>query len=162
MKPFTATAIALSLLGASAAMADGHYGHDDGRHWSAEHRDFDGHRGNDRHDSHWDWREARRHEDRDDRWHDGREWRDHHEHDWREGRYPHDEYRRVWGYRDHYWRRGERLPVAYYAPSYVMGDYRAYGLREPPYGCRWVRVNNDVVLAAIGTGIVLEVAYNIF
>jgi Ni/Co efflux regulator RcnB len=44
----------------------------------------------------------------------------------------------------------------------VLGDYRVYGLREPPYGCRWVRVNNDVVLAAIATGVVLEVAYNIF
>jgi Ni/Co efflux regulator RcnB len=41
-------------------------------------------------------------------------------------------------------------------------DYRVYGLSEPPYGCRWVRVNNDVVLAAIATGVVLDVAYNVF
>jgi len=151
MKRFTAAAaIALSLLGASVAMADGRHDHDEGHHWAGDRRDA-------RRDS----REFRHDDDR-ARWHEAREWRDHGDHDWREGRFRYGAYGRDWGYREHYWRRGERLPVAYYAPPRVLGDYRVYGLREPPYGCRWVRVNNDVVLAAIATGVVLDVAFNVF
>ncbi len=151
MKRFTAAAaIALSLLGASVAMADGRYDHDEGHHWGSDHRD-----------SRQDSREYRHDDDR-GRWHEAREWRDHGDHDWREGRFRYGAYGRDWGYREHDWRRGERLPVDYYAPPRVLGDYRVYGLREPPYGCRWVRVNNDVVLAAIATGVVLDVAYNVF
>jgi Ni/Co efflux regulator RcnB len=54
------------------------------------------------------------------------------------------------------------LSPAYYAPAYVVRDYSVYQLREPPYGCRWVRVDNNVVLAAIATGVVLDVVYNVF
>jgi len=159
MKRFTAATIALSLLGASVAMADGRYDRNEGHHWAGDHRDFDNRRGGD-HDARRDSREFRHDDDR-ARWHDGREWQDR-DHDWREDRFRYGYYGRDWGYREHDWRRGERLPVAYYAQPQVLGDYRVYGLREPPYGCRWVRVNNDVVLAAIATGIVLDVAYNIF
>ena len=149
MKRFTAAAaIALSLLGASVAMADGRHDRDEGHHWAGDHRDA-------RRDS----REFRHDDDR-ARWHEG--WRDHRDHDWRDGRFRYGASGRDWGYREHYWRHGERLPVAYYAPPRVLGNYRVYGLREPPYGCRWVRVNNDVVLAAIATGVVLDVAYNVF
>lgn len=147
MKRFTAAAaIALSLLGTSVAMADGRYDRDDGHHWAGEQRGYDNRRDGDRREPQRDSREFRHDDDR-ARWHDGREWRDH---------------GRDWGYREHDWRRGERLPIAYYAPQRVLGDYRVYGLREPPYGCRWVRVNNDVVLTAIATGAVLDVAYNVF
>ncbi len=66
------------------------------------------------------------------------------------------------GYVVHSWREGERLPVAYYQPRYVIGDYRDCGLREPPRGYHWVRVNNDVVLAAVTTGVVLDVAFHLF
>jgi Ni/Co efflux regulator RcnB len=41
-------------------------------------------------------------------------------------------------------------------------DHHAYHLHAPPRGYHWVRVNHDVVLAAIATGIVLEVLYNHF
>jgi Ni/Co efflux regulator RcnB len=160
MKRFTAAAaIALSLLGASVAMADGRYDHD-GHRWAGEHRDSDNRRDEDRRDSRRDSREFRHDDDR-ARWHEGREWRDR-DHDLGEGRFRYGDNGRDWGYREHDWRRGERLPIAYYAPPRVLGDYRVYGLREPPYGCRWVRVNNDVVLTAIATGVVLDVAYNIF
>jgi Ni/Co efflux regulator RcnB len=162
MKRFTAAAaIALSLLGASVAMADGRHDHDEGHRWAGEHRDFENRRDNDRRDSGRDSREFR-HDDGRDHWHERREWRDHDDHGWREGRSRYGDYGRDWGYREHDWRRGERLPIAYYAPPRVIGDYGVYGLHEPPYGCRWVRVNNDVVLTAIATGVVLEVAYNIF
>lgn len=162
MKRFTAAAaIALSLLGASVAMADGRHDRDDGHHWAGDHRDFDNRRDGDHRDFRGDSHEFRHDGDR-DRWHQTREWRDHGDHDWREGRFRYGDYGRDWGYRTHDWRRGERLPVDYYAPQRVFGDYRVYGLREPPYGCRWVRVNNDVVLAAIATGVVLDVAYNVF
>src|SRR5689334_13293721 len=66
------------------------------------------------------------------------------------------------GYYAHTWRRGERLPVAYYEPRYVIGNYRECGLRSPPVGYHWVRVNDDAVLAAVTTGVVLDVAFHLF
>jgi Ni/Co efflux regulator RcnB len=66
------------------------------------------------------------------------------------------------GYYAHRWNRGERLPVAYYQPRYVIGNYRDCGLRAPPRGYHWVRVNDDAVLAAITTGVVLDVAFHLF
>ena len=163
MKRFAVAAIALSLLGASVAMADDHHDRGGRDGWSGEHRDFGGRRddqrwqreerGRDRHE----WREDDRHNDA-DRWREHRDWEGHH--DWRGGRYQDDDdYRR--GY--HYgWHRGERLSPVYYAPRYVVRDYSAYQLPEPPYGCRWVRVDNNVVLAAIATGVVLDIVYNVF
>jgi len=65
-------------------------------------------------------------------------------------------------YRQHVWYRGTHLPRAYYAPRYVVRDYSAYRLRPPPRGYHWVRVDNDVVLAAMTTGLVLQVVNNIF
>jgi len=147
MKRFAVAAIAVSLLGASVAMADGHDDHDrDGRgNWSGEHRH--------------DWREEGRDYDA-DRWQGRRGWE--RDSDWRGGRFHDDRYFHHWGHYEHVWHRGERLSPAYYAPSYVVRDYSAYRLREPPYGCRWVRVDNNFVLAAIATGVVLDVAYNVF
>lgn len=71
-------------------------------------------------------------------------------------------YHRPYGYRPYQWYPGARLPVAYYSPRYVIYDYPAYRLRPPPYGYHWVRVDNDVVLAAIATGVVLQVVNGIF
>jgi len=165
MKRFTAAAIALSLLSVSVAMADEHRDHGDEHHWSAEHRDFDRRGGDERGDfrdrDQRDWREYRGREEH-DRWHDRPEWQGRPDHEWREGRFQQEEYRRPWGYREHDWRWGERLPVSYYSAPYIVGDYRVYGLREPPSGCRWIRVNNDVVLAALATGVVLDVVHNAF
>lgn len=44
----------------------------------------------------------------------------------------------------------------------MIRDYRECHLHSPPRGAHWVRVNNDVILAAIATGIVLEVFNNHF
>jgi len=83
-------------------------------------------------------------------------------------RYRVDPYRQPRGYYNggyyngYGWHRGDRLPVAFYAPRYVVRDYRAYRLAPPPWGYQWVRVDNDVVLAAITTGLVLSVVDNLF
>jgi Ni/Co efflux regulator RcnB len=71
-------------------------------------------------------------------------------------------YHRPHGYYAHRWVRGERLPVAYYARPYVIVDYRARGLRGPPRGYHWVRVDGDAVLAAVTTGIVLDTVFHVF
>jgi Ni/Co efflux regulator RcnB len=71
-------------------------------------------------------------------------------------------YRRPAGYYEHSWRRGERLPVAYYQRPYVIAEYRDCGLRAPPRGYHWVRVNGDAVLAAVATGIVLDTVFHVF
>jgi Ni/Co efflux regulator RcnB len=71
-------------------------------------------------------------------------------------------YYRPHGYRAYSWRYGDRLPIGYYAPRYVIHDYRAYHLGYPPRGYHWVRVDNDVILAAITTGIVVQVVNDLF
>jgi Ni/Co efflux regulator RcnB len=74
----------------------------------------------------------------------------------------HDRFESRYGHEHRHWLRGERLPVPYYAPPHIVHDYRGYDLRRPPRGCRWVRVGRDAVLAAIATGIVLDVVYGRF
>src|SRR5262245_18693408 len=71
-------------------------------------------------------------------------------------------YHRPWGYRDHRWIRGERLPAAYYSPRYVIVDHGRCGLWAPPRGYHWVPVNPDAVLAVIATGLILDVAFDVF
>lgn len=71
-------------------------------------------------------------------------------------------YMRPHGWHTHRWRRGERLPVDYRGDAYVIPDYATYRLRPPPRGYYWVRVDNNAVLAAVATGVVLDVAVNLF
>lgn len=86
----------------------------------------------------------------------------------RNGRdYAQQRYRGGWyqaprGYAYQQWRRGDRLPSAYYARPYVVYDYNRYALYSPPRGYQWVRYNNDVLLTAIATGVVLDVLYNLY
>jgi Ni/Co efflux regulator RcnB len=146
MKRTITAAILISLMAGPVAMADSSLGStvravaqrqspESRRDNRADHRD-------DRRDKHWDqW---------DDR-------RDHGHGNYWSGRY--DPPR---GYRPHHWRRGDRLPAAYYARPYVISDYRGCHLRPPSYGAHWVRVDNDVLLTVIATGIVLDVVYNHF
>lgn len=61
---------------------------------------------------------------------------------------------------NHQWRRGDRLPAAYYARPYVVYDYPQYHLYAPPRGYHWVHHNHDVLLTAIATGVVLDVLFN--
>lgn len=52
------------------------------------------------------------------------------------------------------WARGHR----YYGPNYVVSNYGYYRLRPPPRGYHWVRANNDYLLVAIATGVILDIA----
>jgi Ni/Co efflux regulator RcnB len=91
--------------------------------------------------------------------------RGHDRHGWQERRgHGHDhghrrvEYRYVerrHDYRRGHWERGHR----YGGPIYVVRDYGHYRLRPPPRGYRWVRAeNNDYLLVALATGIILDIA----
>ena len=154
MKLFSRLLIAVALLSTgSLAMADQHHGHGD-RHdsqRSSSHRgDHDDRRHGDRHRS--DRRVDRRHDQR----HFG--YRDNH-------RYRHVPARRHYapGYRYHApryvvrhdrWARGHR----YYGPNYVVSNYGYYRLRQPPRGYHWVRADNNYLLVAIATGVILDIA----
>ncbi|MDE2450356.1 MAG: RcnB family protein [Gammaproteobacteria bacterium] len=140
MKRIFMAAMALSVLTGSVALADPPQGYDH------EH----------------DQRQDRRHDEHHDREMHGRDMHhDRDEHrvhaDFDSGRYvrPH-------GYYMHRWRRGDRLPPAYREQAYVIPDYTMYRLRPPPPGCYWVRVDNNAVLAAVATGVVVDVALNLF
>ena len=140
--------IALALLGSSSlALADrGHGDHDRGgqrhaqrdhhqdrRHVERRHVDYrrQGHNYN-RHDNRrYGYDRGYRHNDR--------------RHNYRPV-YPH--------YRQTRWVRGHR----YHGPTYVVGNYGYYQLRQPPRGYHWVRANNDFLLVAITTGIILDLA----
>jgi Ni/Co efflux regulator RcnB len=60
------------------------------------------------------------------------------------------------GYGHPRWVRGYR----YAGPRYVVYDYGSYRLRPPPRGYRWVRADNDFLLIAIATGVILDIATN--
>ena len=88
-----------------------------------------------------------------------------HEHGMRDehhARFMTGRYMRPHGYYRHSWRRGDRLPEGYRAAAYVIPDPVAYRLRPPPRGYYWVRVDGNAVLAAVATGVVVDVAVNLF
>ena len=66
-------------------------------------------------------------------------------------RYPRGAYGRP------HWSRGDRLYRDYRGPRYYVNDWHRYHLRRPPRGYRWVRVNDDFMLVAITTGIIMDV-----
>lgn len=137
--------ITLALLGTSSlALADrGHGDHDrDGqRHSQRDHRQD--RRSVERH--HVDYRRQGHNDNRNG--HDNRRYGDRRD-------YRHD-YRPVYPrYRHTRWVRGHR----YHGPTYVVSNYGYYQLRQPPRGYHWVRANNDFLLVAITTGIILDLA----
>lgn len=118
-----------------------------------DHDDHDRHghdRGHDEHhDRGWGDDHDRGRWDR-DRHDDDRRWRDH---DDRRGRYYGYDGPRYGG--RHHWERGHR----YYGPTYVVRDYGYHRLRPPPRGYHWIRDdNNDYLLVAIATGVILDIA----
>ena len=70
-------------------------------------------------------------------------------------------YRGPKGYHGQRFHRGERLSPAYRSAAYRV-DYRRYHLAPPPRGYEYVRVNNDVVLAAVATGVITSVLIDLF
>ena len=53
-----------------------------------------------------------------------------------------------------HWARGHR----YGGPRYYVNNWDYYHLRRPPYGYRWVRADNDFLLVAVTTGLILDIA----
>ena len=83
-------------------------------------------------------------------WQHDRDWRDHRRHD--NGRHL--------GWYKQQWRRGQRVPVVYLQPRYVVEDYRAYRLAPPPSGYGWVRPypdSNEYLLVQLATGVIMQV-----
>lgn len=56
-----------------------------------------------------------------------------------------------------HWSRGDRLYRDYRGSRYYVNDWQRYNLRRPPRGYRWVRVDNDYILVAITTGIIMDI-----
>jgi Ni/Co efflux regulator RcnB len=56
----------------------------------------------------------------------------------------------------HGWHHGDTLPRNYWHASEV--DWHRTHLRQPPHGYHWVRVDDDYVLVALGTGLILDTA----
>ena len=96
-------------------------------------------------DSRYDQRDNRhdgRHDSRYDRRDDRRDYRDDRRGDRRDHRR---------------WERGQRLDARYRDNRYYVSDYRRHGLRAPPRGYRWQRVDDSYVLAAVATGLIASV-----
>jgi Ni/Co efflux regulator RcnB len=164
-----ASTLSMGLIAAPSAMAgnDDHsrgYDRDRGRGDVVNHRQ-DGNGRYDRHDRH-DRNDRDHRHDHNDRWDghraDGHGWRHEREHRWKGPRYRAATYYAPRGYSRHSWRAGERLPYGYRATRYVVNDYRHYNLYAPPRGHHWVRVDRDVVLTAVATGVVAAVVYDLF
>ena len=145
------------------------------------------HRDDHRNDHRYDQRNDRRYDHRNDHNNDWRyDHRNDHRNDWRydrrdDHRYDRRDWDRNYGFR-HYdgrrynygryvrpsgyyyrsWGYGDRLPRGYYSSRYIVNDYHVYHLRPPPYGYHYVRVDHDVVLAAIASGIVVSAIFGIF
>ncbi len=185
MKHLLISLLSLGLAVSPAVMAkpDKHYEYENDRGHSREYRRDDNRRDNRRDDG------ERRHDDRryrrDDNRHDEgyddrrghgrpwqqsrsqgdrhhREWRGEREHHWQGDRHHISRYHRPHGYSYRVWRHGDYVPSHYRTSRYVVRDYHSYRLYDPPHHHHWVRVDNDVVLAAITTGVVAAVVYNIF
>jgi Ni/Co efflux regulator RcnB len=55
------------------------------------------------------------------------------------------------------WAKGQRLDARYRDHRYYVSDYRRYGLRQPPRGYRWQRVDDQFLLTAVATGLIASV-----
>ncbi|HEU0152256.1 MAG TPA: RcnB family protein [Arenimonas sp.] len=134
---------------------------DDRRDWRADRRDDRRDWRDDRRDDRRDWRHDRR-DDRRDYYvrHDDRRWNGYR---WQPQYRYRAPVRYVYprGYAPYQWRVGHRLPRHYYERNYYV-DYRAYQLPPPPYGYHWIRVDHDVVLVALATGLIRDVLYGLY
>ncbi len=65
------------------------------------------------------------------------------------------------GYAHTSWSIGYRLPLVFLAASYFV-DYDTYGLAPPPYGCRWLRVDGDLLLVDQASGEIVDILYDFY
>lgn len=61
---------------------------------------------------------------------------------------------------NHDFRKGARLPNEYRNRQYVVDDWRGHHLSAPPRGYHWVQTGGDYVLAAVATGVILQLLLN--
>lgn len=124
-------------------------GHRDRHDWRDDRRDYRRHDRRDyRHDRHNDWRHP--------------QWRSHWHHGWGGHRYRAPAryvYPRGYGRLD--WRIGYTLPRVFLLDRYYV-DHHYYRVAPPPYGCRWLRVDGDLLLVELATGYVVEALYDFF
>ena len=72
------------------------------------------------------------------------------------------EYRRPPGYFVRSWSTGVVLPPLFRVRDYWLTQPDIYGLRAPPPGTEWVRVDADALLVSDDTGEILDIVYGIF
>jgi Ni/Co efflux regulator RcnB len=141
----------------------GSLGRREDRHWRNEDYRSSGRHYNDpRRDSRWDDRHHY------DHGRDGRrdwrhpDWRRHWSHGWSGDRYR-APVRYVYprGYRAHSWRIGYRLPPVFIVSNWYV-DWRYYRLAAPPWGCRWLRVDGDLLLIDERSGEIVDALYGFF
>ena len=65
-----------------------------------------------------------------------------------------------WFYRR--WTYGMILPALFWTRNFWIDSWWEFDLPIPPYGYRWVRVDNDALLINTATGEVLQVQYDAF
>jgi Ni/Co efflux regulator RcnB len=59
------------------------------------------------------------------------------------------------------WVRGGRIYGPGYGPTYVVTDYRGYGLRYPPRGYGWRRDDTGhFLLVALATGVIADLVFH--
>lgn len=164
MKKILTAAIALSVLasaGAASAQSYGGYQNRDGSYQSQGGYDHD-RRDERRDDRRDDRRDERRDDRRDTRGYDHRDDRYDSRYERRaDRRYNAGRYHQPYGYQQRQWRRGDRLPSQYRGRAYAV-DYRYYRLPPPPRGYQYSRVDNDVVLTAIASGVIASVLIGMF
>ena len=160
-------ALIIAMTGISTAQAGEHGGGHGGEHHGGQgNQRGEDHRGSHGYEHHnsgkSDWQDHRRDEkkhwkdhrrDEKAQWHDNRGGQSH----WQGHRFhAPTPYYRPHGYLVRRWHDGDRLPYAYRARQYYV-DYQQYNLTPPPRGYQYIRVNNDVVLTAITTGVIMSV-----
>ncbi len=165
-------------------------GHNDQRRWNNDRRDNDrrgndwrnnDRRDNDRRDNDRRWNNNQRWDngrDHDRRWNNDRRpsnngwhngWRNDRRYNWQGYRNQYrDRYRMPTYYSPYRGRGYSRLSIGislgsgYYGSRYWINDPYQYRLPPAPYGARWVRYYNDVVLVDMRRGRVIDVIHNFF
>jgi len=56
-----------------------------------------------------------------------------------------------------HWVKGRRLDARYRDHAHYVGDWRRHGLRAPPRGYEWRKVDNQYLLTAVATGLIASV-----
>ena len=54
-------------------------------------------------------------------------------------------------------RRGRPLPEKYRGEGYQVNDWHKHGLKAPPAGHRWQKIDGNYVLIAVATGVITSV-----